>query len=93
MALMSSIIDRLSLSLGANSKGNSIKLSFTMIAVVIASIVFLGCVNERDYRQEMRDFVQDISIYAREIEPGFIVIPQNGHELLTEDGMSNGTIA
>ena len=38
------------------------------------------------YKKEMRAFVQGISAYARGIKPGFIVIPQNGHELVTTDG-------
>lgn len=44
-----------------------------------------------DYRQEMRAFVQDISSYAKAINSNFLVIPQNGQELLTEDGQGNGT--
>ncbi|MDD5224440.1 MAG: endo alpha-1,4 polygalactosaminidase [bacterium] len=43
-----------------------------------------------EYRQEMRDFVQGISTYARVTRPGFIVIPQNGPELLTENGAATG---
>src|SRR3989338_10369923 len=48
---------------------------------------------ERDYRQDMRDFVQVISAYAKGIKPGFIVIPQNGHILLTENGEVTGVPA
>ena len=48
---------------------------------------------ERDYRQDMRDFVQAISAYAKGIKPGFIVIPQNGHILLTENGEATGVPA
>lgn len=44
----------------------------------------------RDYRQEMRNFVQNIGSYARNIAPNFIVIPQNGQELLTENGEGTG---
>lgn len=44
-----------------------------------------------DYRQEMRDFVQGISDYAHATDADFIVIPQNGHQLLTTDGESTGT--
>ena len=36
-----------------------------------------------DYRAEMRNFVQGISALGRARRPGFIVIPQNGHELLS----------
>jgi cysteinyl-tRNA synthetase, unknown class len=44
-----------------------------------------------NYRQSMRDFVQGISAYARGIDPGFIVIPQNGIELITDTGETTGT--
>ncbi|MBN2289690.1 MAG: endo alpha-1,4 polygalactosaminidase [Candidatus Glassbacteria bacterium] len=47
----------------------------------------------RDFRQEMRDLVMEISTWARAVKPGFIVIPQNGHELLTENGEESGTPA
>lgn len=43
-----------------------------------------------DYRQEMRDFVQRISAYAKAIDPDFIIIPQNGQELMTQNGSANG---
>ncbi len=46
-----------------------------------------------EYKQKMRAFVQNISAYARGIKPGFIVIPQNGHELVTEDGAPTGAPA
>ncbi len=38
------------------------------------------------FRQEMRDFVIGLSEYARDRNPGFIVIPQNGQELITPNG-------
>ena len=38
----------------------------------------------------MRSFVQNISSYAKGISPGFIIIPQNGHELLTVNGEDDG---
>lgn len=39
-----------------------------------------------DFKQEMRDFVIGISEYARISKPGFIIIPQNGIELVTKNG-------
>ncbi len=39
-----------------------------------------------NYRQEMRSFVQAISAYAKSIDTDFIVIPQNGHDLMTTTG-------
>ena len=44
-----------------------------------------------NYRQEMRDFVIGISNYSKTISPGFIVVPQNGIELVTANGESDGT--
>lgn len=46
-----------------------------------------------DYRQEMRAFVQAISQYAKAEKPDFIVIPQNGQELITGNGESDGPLA
>ena len=48
---------------------------------------------ERDYRQDMRDFVQGISAYAKGINSNSIIIPQNGHELLIESGEESGILA
>ena len=49
--------------------------------------------NGKNYKQEMRIFVQGISAYAKGIKSGFIIIPQNGHELLTADGEEGGSPA
>ncbi|MFH1728251.1 MAG: endo alpha-1,4 polygalactosaminidase [Pseudomonadota bacterium] len=38
------------------------------------------------YRNYMRQFVQDISKYGKGLDADFIIIPQNGHALLTSDG-------
>jgi cysteinyl-tRNA synthetase len=48
---------------------------------------------EINYRQEMREFVEGISTYTKGIQTSFVVIPQNGHELLTENGEETGTPA
>ena len=45
---------------------------------------------DRDYRGDMRDFVINISEYSKEIQPDFAVIPQNGIELVTDSGLSEG---
>ncbi len=37
------------------------------------------------YRQRMRDFVQGISAKAKAAKPGFLIIPQNGIELVTNN--------
>jgi len=54
---------------------------------LISLTVFLSCAssspNEKiDYRNEMRDFVIEISEFSKSQNPDFIIIPQNGHELL-----------
>ena len=43
-----------------------------------------------NFRQEMRDFVIGISQYAKSDKPGFLIIPQNGIELVTENGEEDG---
>lgn len=46
-----------------------------------------------DYKEEMRKFVIQISAYARQTNPNFIIIPQNGNEVLTKDGEPDGKVA
>jgi len=43
-----------------------------------------------EYRQEMRSFVMNLSSWAKEEQEGFIVIPQNGQELVTDNGDPEG---
>ncbi len=47
-------------------------------------------VDEIDYQQEMRNFVQEISEYGRNQNPNFIVIPQNGIQLVSDNGKWDG---
>ncbi len=70
-----------------------------MTILAITTILMLGRANyvtghesaaKRNYRQDMRDFVQGISACAKGIKPNFIIIPQNGHELLTANGDETG---
>ncbi len=44
-----------------------------------------------EYRQEMRSFVMDLSSWAKAEQAGFIIIPQNGQELVTDNGDPEGT--
>lgn len=48
---------------------------------------------DSDYRQEMRAFVIDIAQQARLVNPDFIVIPQNGQELITQNGEADGPLS
>lgn len=43
-----------------------------------------------DFKQEMRDFVIGISQYAKTQNSNFIIIPQNGHELVSSNGDTDG---
>ncbi|MGE0481091.1 MAG: endo alpha-1,4 polygalactosaminidase [Phycisphaerae bacterium] len=62
-----------------------------LFVALLAPVVLTGCpvpdVREdgpadRDYRRAMRDFVELISATARQRDADFIIIPQNGHQLL-----------
>ncbi len=77
------------------------KQLFNMIMVPIATIVFISCggddnddnenqSSDMNYKQEMRDFVNSISAYARTANPDFIIVPQNGQELVSDDGTDEG---
>ncbi len=69
------------------------------VTLIIISLLFSGCPKDADdsgpedginFRQEMRTFVQAISNDAHGFNASFIVIPQNGQELLTVDGEETG---
>lgn len=66
------------------------------LAALAALSVFLSCGDgtgpeeDRDYRQDMRDFVLGIAGYARAMDADFLVTPQNGHDLFTLDGDPEG---
>lgn len=47
-------------------------------------------VPDLDFRQEMRTFVQDLSAYAKDIDEDFLIIPQNGQEILTTNSEPDG---
>jgi cysteinyl-tRNA synthetase len=76
------------------------KVKTVNLIIMLATIWFLGCNNDStvdspdfsiDYKQEMRDFVQDISQYAKNQNDGFIIIPQNGAELVSTTGDETGS--
>lgn len=46
-----------------------------------------------NFREEMRTFVQDISTYAKNIKSNFLIVPQNGQEILTTDSEASGPLA
>lgn len=54
------------------------------ILALILTAALVGCFKERrsdKAAEKMQDFVVDISNYARDFDPDFIIIPQNGTEL------------
>ncbi len=52
-----------------------------------------GTPENTQYRNEMREFVQEISTYCKAQNPSFQIIPQNGHDLLTVNGSRDGNPA
>ncbi|MCD4834544.1 MAG: endo alpha-1,4 polygalactosaminidase [Bacteroidales bacterium] len=44
-----------------------------------------------DFKQEMRDFVIALSQYAKVENSNFVIIPQNGHELVSSNGDTDGS--
>ena len=70
------------------------KLLFVLITALVLVLSSCGIKQdiptEIDYRQSMRDFVQSISEFSKDINSDFIVISQNGHELITENGEGTG---
>lgn len=47
--------------------------------------------NDTEYKEEMRKFVIGISQYAKSINPAFNIIPQNGIELVSNNGDASGS--
>ncbi|MCB0495951.1 MAG: endo alpha-1,4 polygalactosaminidase [Cyclobacteriaceae bacterium] len=68
------------------------------ITLVSALALFANCGGDEepsisgvDFKQEMRDFVQGISHYAKTKNGNFVIIPQNGQEIITTNGEPDGT--
>lgn len=72
------------------------KIAFLLIAFAV-----LSCnkdddssnSEDRNFRQDMREFVIGISQKAKGVKPDFAIIPQNGIELVTENGEADGSIS
>ena len=64
--------------------------------ITLGALLFFSCQSGKaeapppstDYREEMRHLVTEISRYAREFRPGFIIVPQNGQELILDGDSS-----
>ncbi|MDZ7694668.1 MAG: hypothetical protein U5K69_26705 [Balneolaceae bacterium] len=62
-------------------------LSLVLVSLLFVSATCENMVSEEEtyiYRERMISFVDSISKYAKEKDSDFIVIPQNGIQLLTE---------
>ncbi len=71
------------------------KKSFTVCYLTVFLVLVSSCSMKEDidYRTEMRSFVVGISSYAKEMSEGFIIIPQNGIELISLNGEPEGNLA
>jgi cysteinyl-tRNA synthetase len=71
------------------------KINFLIILSLTLAIS--GCDDDdwgdRNFRQDMREFVIGISLYTKAVNPNFVVIPQNGIEIITVDGESSGALS
>jgi cysteinyl-tRNA synthetase, unknown class len=71
------------------------------LALSLQVLLFVRCdsddpatyIPDLDFREEMRVFVSDISAYSKALKPGFLIIPQNGVELVTTTGDASGTLS
>lgn len=73
--------------------GKSIPIHLVVLTLTMACNRATGPGEETfDDRENMREFVQAISRYAKDQTPEFLIIPQNGQELLTEDGEADGRV-
>ncbi len=68
-----------------------------LITLILPITLLIGCSstfqNHIDYKENMRVFVERISEYSKFKNNNFIIIPQNGHNLLTKNGEITGELA
>lgn len=64
----------------------------SLFTVLLISSCYKEDLSGIDFRQEMRDFVIDLSVYSRSYNQNFIIIPQNGQEIITGNGEASGAV-
>ena len=77
------------------------KFRTVLLLIPLLTVILAGCLENNDdtgeidvvYRQRMRDLVISISNYTRQVDPDFILVPQNGHDLLSVEPDTIGTPA
>lgn len=65
-------------------------LLVTLIALISCSKDDNNPDNETEFKQRMREFVIGISHYSKAIKPNFLIVPQNGIELVSTNGDVSG---
>jgi len=68
------------------------KLLFSLAALFLLFSCSKDDYPDLNFKEEMREFVIGISDYARLSSPGFIIVPQNGIELVTRNGGENDSL-
>src|SRR5574344_2025799 len=81
------------------NKGSKINcFSKTKLIIALSFSLLFSCKNHNInpqnslYRSQMRQFVQELSKTAKTLNPNFLIIPQNGPELLTLNGETDGVL-
>ncbi len=74
----------------------SLKKMRNILLLFSLTVLLYSCKDKEDpapdltFKNRMKDFVIDISHYAKGLDSNFIIIPQNGIELATKDGDDHG---
>ena len=72
------------------------KRILSLLLILGLFIVLYGCKSDNteniNYRQEMRNFVIELSDYSKTIDSKFLIIPQNGQQLVTTSGEANSKV-
>jgi cysteinyl-tRNA synthetase len=63
-----------------------------LLAVAFLSISCSDDIEDVDFKEEMRKFVIEIANYAHTVDNDFIIIPQNGQELITSTGEPDASV-
>ena len=70
----------------------NIRAILPAIIIIMVQVSCFADPTALNYRKEMRNFVREISAYAKNKKQSFIIIPQNGLELVTDTGSPDGAV-